>query len=73
MKNQKSLIEGPSTKKFKVLASLMASSLEKQFSKHLVGPINENQRIRLRKEFEQVYKQKTKGIQQALKPIKFRN
>ena len=36
------MLEGPSTKKFKVLASLMASGLDKQFSKHLVGPINEN-------------------------------
>ena len=34
------LIDGPSNKKFKVLAALMARDLDKKFSKHLVGPVN---------------------------------
>ena len=29
------LVEGPSKKKFKVLASIMTSQLERQFSKHI--------------------------------------
>ena len=40
--NKKPLLEGPSTKKFKVLASIMASDLNKQYSKHFVGPVNQN-------------------------------
>ena len=71
--DKKALLEGPSTKKFKVLSSIMESELDRQFSKHINNKKNRMQSLRLRKELEETTKRKRLQIASNLKPVAYRN
>ena len=54
----RSLIEGPLQKKFRILAQYKEKELEKTYSKHFKDSTNKLQLLRLKKEFENVRRQK---------------
>ena len=51
----------------------MGKDLAKQYKKHANDPNNKIQGMRLKREFEKTFKEKSKSIKQSLKPIKYRN
>ena len=65
--------EGPSTKKFRILAQFKENELRNQYSKHFRDSTNKLQLLRLKANFDKVHKRKMVDIEKCLKPVGYRD